>query len=421
MNTLAIIGTGIAGMACGHYLHRRYDLTVYESENYIGGHTNTITADEDGKPVYVDSGFMVFNYVTYPLLTKLFEELQVPVMKTSMSFSVQHIPSSLEYCGSGLNGLFAQRGNIVNPRFIRMLFQIARFNRHSPTILDDPSYADHTIADYCKEQKLGDDFIYRYLVPMSSAVWSTPMDLMLHFPATTLIRFFYNHGFLGLNTQHQWYTVQGGSRVYREKIIAPFRDRIKTSCAAVKVERINGKVQVTDAQGNTALYDKVILACHGDQAYRMVQQKTEDEDRLLRCFKYQQNKAILHTDERSMPKNKKVWSSWNYRIAGQNHNPMPATIYWMNELQRVSEKKNYFVSINGDENLVDPKKKIWEKEYEHPLFDIPAIRAQQELHKLNATGPVYYCGSYFRYGFHEDGLLSATDLCKTILSETNNS
>ncbi|TND07668.1 MAG: dehydrogenase [Bacteroidetes bacterium] len=414
MQKLAIIGTGIAGMACGYFLRKEYDLTVYEQNDYIGGHTNTITADEDGTEVAADSGFMVYNQVTYPLLTKLFAELDAPTMPTSMSFSVQHVPAGLEYCGSGLNGLFAQRKNIFSPRFIRMLMQISRFNKESIRILGKKEYENQTVEDFCKEHELGNDFLYKYLIPMSSAVWSTPMDLMLRFPAQTLVRFFYNHGFLGLNTQHQWYTLRGGSRMYREKIIAPFRDRIRVNCGVLAVTRAGEKVRVKSADGQEAEFDKVIMAGHGDEAYKIMQEKTAGEERLLSKFKYQENSAILHTDESAMPRLKSVWSSWNYRIEEKNGNMQPATIYWMNSLQQVSKKKNYFVTIN-DTGRIDPKKIIWQRMYEHPLFDVPAMLAQRELPALNENGPVHYCGSYFRYGFHEDALLSAVNLCEHLL------
>ena len=221
MEKIAIIGTGIAGMGCAHFLHPKADLTLYEQNDYVGGHTNTVTVEEEGKPVYIDTGFMVFNYQTYPNLCRLFEEIKAPVKKTDMSFSVQHRPSGLEYSGSGLNHLFTQRKNILSPSYIRMLMQIARFNRESVRILDDPRYQSYTIREYIQEGRFGEDMLWKYLVPMSSAVWSTPPDKMLDFPAVTLIRFFYNHGFLGLNTQHQWYTLEGGSRAYRDILIRP--------------------------------------------------------------------------------------------------------------------------------------------------------------------------------------------------------
>jgi predicted NAD/FAD-binding protein len=419
MQKLAIIGTGIAGMGCGHFLHKEYDLTVYEQGDYVGGHTNTISVDEEGKPVHFDTGFMVFNHETYPYLTKLFAELKVETKKTSMSFSVQHVPTGLEYCGSGLNGLFAQRKNIFSPKFIRMLLQISRFNKEAIKLMESPEFGvqsekEITVEEFCKRHHLGSDFLHKYLIPMSGAVWSTPPEKMLGFPALTLIRFFYNHGFLGLNTQHQWWTVTGGSKNYRDKIIAPFKEKIQVNNGAVSVFRDEDGVIVKSKDGKAKLFDKVILACHGDEALQLLKNPAKEEERLLSNFQYQPNRAIIHTDETVMPKNRRVWSSWNYRIAKKDGVEIPSTIYWMNSLQGCSDKKNYFVSINSNGNI-DPKKIIREMDYTHPLFDVPAIEAQKELPKLNEAGPVYFCGSYFRYGFHEDALLSAVQLCELIL------
>src|SRR6185312_4655215 len=233
----AIIGTGIAGMGCAHFLHKHTDLTIYEQNDYVGGHTNTMTVEEGGQPVYIDTGFMVFNYKTYPNLCRLFDEIKAPVKKTDMSFSVQHLPSRLEYSGSSINHLFAQRKNIFNIKYIKMLSQIARFNKESVKILDDPKYADYSIGQYIREFNFGEEMLWKYLVPMSSAVWSTPMEQMLDFPAVTLIRFFLNHGFLGLDTQHQWYTLEKGSQAYREILIEPFKDKIHVNRKAIKVAR----------------------------------------------------------------------------------------------------------------------------------------------------------------------------------------
>lgn len=417
MQKLAIIGTGIAGMGCGWFLHRDFDLTVYEQNDYAGGHTNTIAADEDDRPVYFDTGFMVFNHVTYPYLTKLFDILGVETQKTSMSFSVQHVDSSLEYCGSGLDGLFAQRKNIFNPRFIKLLLQISRFNKIANAyVKGDKALPEITVAEFCSNHGLGEEFLHKYLVPMSGAVWSTPPDKMTGFPAHTLIRFFYNHGFLGLDTQHQWWTVTGGSRMYRDRIIAPYREKIMTDNAAVSVTRRGEKTEVLSRDGQVRVFDKVIIAAHGDEALRLLAEPTADEKRLLSCFRYQPNKATVHTDESVMPRTKKAWSSWNYRIAPGTKGRNPSTIYWMNSLQGVSDKRNYFVSIN-EAGEVDPAKIIREIDYTHPLFDTAAIQAQQELPGLNLAGPVYFCGSYFRYGFHEDALQSAVHLCSSILGK----
>ncbi len=414
MEKLAIIGTGVAGMGCGHLLHKKYDLTIFEQDNYIGGHTNTVTVDEDGQSVYMDTGFMVFNFETYPNLVELFKEINAPIKKTDMSFSVQHIETGLEYCGSGLNGLFAQRKNIFSVSYIKMLTQITRFNKESVEVLDNPKFENHSLAQYIKEKGYGKDMLWKYLIPMSSAVWSTPMDEMLDFPIVTLVRFFKNHGFLGLNTQHQWYTPVDGSQSYKKLLIAPFKDRIQINNGAVKVRTESGKAIVTTADGKVHTFDKVIFASHADQTIRLLEEPTADEKRLLSPFNYQKNIATVHTDESTMPKTRLTWSSWNYRIENRNGVQMPTTIYWMNSLQGVSKKKNYFVSINAIPGSVDKKKIIREIDYEHPLFDLSTMKAQDELHKLNEQGPLYFCGSYFKYGFHEDAYASAVNLCRNL-------
>ena len=412
MEKVAIIGTGIAGMGCGHLLQHKYHLTFYEEQDYIGGHTNTITLEEDGEPVYIDTGFMVFNQQTYPQLTRLFDQINAPVKKTDMSFSVQYLPDHLEYSGSSLNHLFAQRSNLFNPAFLKMLMQINRFNKESVDILDQPKYENYSIGRYISEFGYSQDMLWKYLIPMSSAVWSTPMEQILDFPAVSLIRFFKNHGFLGLDTQHQWYTLHNGSQSYRELLIKPFKDRIQLRKKVIEVSRLaDGKVSVLAADGTSAIFDRVIMACHADQAYDIVKDKSPDELRLLSKFKYQPNKAVLHTDRNLMPKKKLAWSSWNYRVEKEGGALIPSTIYWMNRLQQVSDKQDYFVSINPS-SAIDAKKIIREIDYEHPLFDVPAMQAQKELPLLNQHGPIYYCGSYFKYGFHEDAYASAVALCE---------
>jgi len=424
MSKTAIIGTGIAGMGCGYFLHPHTDLTFYEQNDYIGGHTNTVVVEDEEGPVYVDTGFMVFNYQTYPNLCRLFDRIKAPVKKTDMSFSVQHLPTGLEYSGSGINELFAQRKNIFNPSYLRMLWQIRRFNTESIRILEDPRYADYSIGQYIREFQFGEDMLWKFLVPMSSAVWSTPMKKMLDFPAVTLIRFFKNHGFLGLDTQHQWYTLDKGSRSYRDLLIKPFRETMRVNSKVVKIMKDNlpgaatsrePGVIVQTADGAQERYDRVILACHGDTALALLDNPSVEEQRVLGAFSYQYNRAVLHTDASMMPKKKLAWSSWNYRIQEQGGELVPSTLYWMNRLQGVSDKKDYFVSINPQEGL-DEKKIVRSIDYEHPLFDRAAIRAQSELKGLNSHGPVYYCGSYFKYGFHEDAFSSAVELCTHLQS-----
>lgn len=418
---LAIVGSGIAGMGCAHFLQKEYDITIFEKNDYVGGHTNTVVVDEGGDSVYIDTGFMVFNQVNYPNLCRLFNEIGNPIMKTEMSFSVQHVPSNLEYCGSGINGLFAQRKNIFNPKYIKMLMQIARFNKESVADMQNPTYSSLSIGDYVKMKGYGEEMLNKYLVPMSSAVWSTPMDKMLDFPASSLIQFFKNHGFLGLDTQHQWYTPVKGSQSYRSILIAPFKDKIKLNAGVKSIRRAEQKITLILHDNSEHDFDKVIFAAHANETLAILgNEANAQENNLLKNFKYQQNIATLHTDESIMPKTRQAWSSWNYRMEQSATNEgglVPSTIYWMNSLQKVSDKKNYFVSIN-DPGGVNPGKVIKTIVYEHPLFDIPAINAQASLQQLNQqNNNTYFCGSYFRFGFHEDAFTSAVDCSRAVLGK----
>ena len=421
---LAIIGTGIAGLGCAHFLQRDFDLTLFEAADYIGGHTNTVTAREPGtgRTVPIDTGFMVFNHATYPLLTRLFRELGVATKKTDMSFSVRHGDSGLEFCGSSLNHLFAQRKNLFRPRFYRMLFAINRFNQEALAALADPTSPvfTETLGDYVKRRGYGTDFFDLYLVPMSSAVWSTPPEKMLAFPAAALLRFFHNHGFLGLNTQHQWWTVEGGAKSYVAPLTAPFAEKIRLNSAASGVIRTPRGVTVTTSSGTAHTFEKVIIACHGDQALRLLQNPTDAEHRLLSAFHYQPNTATLHTDASVMPRTRLAWSAWNYEIARDSAGAVStATHYWMNKLQGVSDRENYFVTINRPESI-DPAKVLKRIAYDHPLFSLAATAAQAELPALNqaalGTTETFYAGAWQRHGFHEDGLHSAHRLAAQILA-----
>jgi predicted NAD/FAD-binding protein len=429
MEKIAIVGSGIAGLGTAWLLRGQFEVTVFEADDRLGGHAHTVTVQEGERSVPIDTGFMVFNRVTYPHLTRLFETLGVPMKGTDMSFSVRNETRDLEYCGSSLNHLFAQRRNVLRPSFYRMLGRIGRFNRDAVEALGDPAVASLTLEDYVARRGYGDDFFRLYLLPMSSAVWSTPPEKMLRFPASTLLRFFHNHGFLGMHSQHPWWTVEGGSRVYVEKLIAPFRDRIRLRSAVRSIRRgVDGINVATDTDAQR--FDRVVLACHSPAAAGMLgRDATPLERRVLSAFAFQPNRATLHTDRRVMPRTRLAWASWNYRLdapaggsprASSNEKApeSPSTHYWMNRLQGVSRRADYFVSINGQDRL-SPTNILRSIDYEHPLFDLGATRAQAEIPALNAaaleTTRTHFVGAWQRYGFHEDGLHSAVELARLLL------
>jgi len=353
---------------------------------------------------------MVYNEVTYPLLTRLFSELEVETKPTSMSFSVQHLKDQIEFNGGSLSLLFGQRRNLFRPRFWKMLLQINRFNQETIEEVNNAKNKGISLGEYVQQQGYGEDFLRWYLSPMAAAVWSSPPEKIKDFPAQTLMRFWHNHGFLGLDTQHPWRTVSGGSREYVKKLSAPFDDRIHRGSG---VKAISADNQITLTNGSTQQFDKIICAAHGDQALNLLTSPTPLESELLGSFQYQSNEAVVHTDIQFMPKNRRCWASWNYRIDEDRH----STIYWMNNLQGVCHKTDYFVSINPSAPIAE-EKIIQRLDYEHPLFDLKAIAAQEripELHTAAQASGRYYCGAWQRYGFHEDGIWSAERLCQSLL------
>ncbi len=417
MKKLAIVGSGIAGLSAAYYLRDQYEITIFEKNNYVGGHTRTLDFAEDGKSVSLDTGFMVFNHVTYPNLTKLFAELDVATKRTDMSFSVQQKRFNLEYSGASFNRLFADRRNLVNLRFWKMLFALDQFNKDAVPSIDAESFKAMSLREYVLSRGYGQDLLDFYLVPMSSAVWSTPPSKIIDFPANSLLRFFHNHGFLGQKTQHQWWTVEGGAREYVKKIESKLPNSSRKIHSAVeRVSRAsNNKVQIRTKEGDNFEFDKVIFACHADEALSILDQPREIEHTLLSKFKYQLNNAIVHTDTSVMPECNRCWSSWNYRIEQDGHTA--TTHYWMNSLQGVSKKKDYFVSLNS-QNIIAPSAVLNSFDFHHPIFTLEAVEAQKSLHKLNEnSGNIYFCGSYFTYGFHEDALNSSLAVTR-ILSKT---
>ena len=413
---VAIVGTGIAGMGAAWQLRHSADITLIERDARPGGHTNTVTVDEDGTPVPIDTGFIVFNHATYPNLVELFRELGVETKPSEMSFSVRHEPADLEYNGMGLNKLFSQRRNILRPRFHAMVLSIMRFFRIARKALENPASLECTVAEFVERHRLGDDFLEFYLVPMSSAVWSTEPGRMRDFPALSLIRFFQNHGFLGITTHHPWFTVAGGSQSYRDKLLAAF-DPVRLPAKVVSVREGEGSARVRLEDGTELEFDRVIIAAHADEALAMMESPDPLQQRLLAAFRYQKNTATLHTDSSVMPRARRAWASWNYRVErGPDGTSAATTHYWMNALQGVSKKRNYFVSVNGAERIAESAV-LYRTVYDHPVYTLEAMHAQGELPLLNTRSPgqrVFFCGSYFRYGFHEDAYASAVDLARTV-------
>ncbi len=408
---IAIVGTGVAGLGCAWNLRQHARLTFLEQDTRPGGHTNTVTVEENGRPVPIDTGFIVFNKVTYPNLCRLFAELDIPIKPSEMSFSVQHIPTGLEYNGMGINKVFAQRRNFFRPRFHRFLSQIQRFFRAANELLHQPDLAPLTLREFARRHELGQDFLDLYLVPMSSAVWSTDPKNVLDFPAATLIRFFHNHGFLGVDTHHPWFTVEGGAKTYLQKILAAC-GAPRLNAKVVRVEEKPGAAEVTLSSGEKLAFDRVVLASHADQSLALLAAPDADQERLLTPFRYQKNHATLHTDPGVMPKKRRAWASWNYRV----EDGWAATHYWMNALQGVSKKQNYFVSLNS-EGRIPSDKVLYETVYDHPVFTLEAMRAGEELPQLNARDPaqrIFFCGSYFKYGFHEDAYTSGLQAAEVL-------
>ncbi len=413
---VAIVGSGVAGMGAAWQLRHSAEITLIERDARPGGHTNTVTIDEDGTPVPIDTGFIVFNHATYPNLVELFRELGVETKPAEMSFSVRHEPANLEYNGMGLGKLFAQRRNILRPRFHALVLSIMRFFRVARAALENPASLECTVTEFVERHRLGHDFLEFYLVPMSSAVWSTEPGRMLDFPALSLIRFFQNHGFLGVTTHHPWFTVSGGSQNYRDKILAAF-DPVRLPAKVVAVSESEGNARVRIEDGSELEFDRVIIAAHADETLAMLAAPDADQQRLLSAFRYQENTATLHTDASVMPRARRAWASWNYRVENQPGGGTRATThYWMNALQGVSKKRNYFVSINGAESIPDAAL-LYRTVYHHPVYTLEAMRSQRELPSLNTRSSrqrVFFCGSYFRHGFHEDAYSSAVDLARVV-------
>lgn len=411
---IAVVGTGIAGLGAAWLLNQRHSITVFEEDDRLGGHSNTVeVAFPNGQAQPVDTGFIVYNSVTYPNLVQLFGHLDVQTQASDMSFSVSLDDGRLEYAGDEtLGGLLAQPSNLVNPAFLGMVADILRFFRQAPRALHQPGTEEISLGDWLAAQRYGETFTRDHLLPMAAAIWSAPFGEVLRFPMRSFVRFFHNHGLLALANRPRWRTVTGGSRAYVEKLTNPFRSRIRTGCKAVALRRIDGAVALTDRTGTTHRFDHVVLACHGDQALRIIMDADIEEQRLLSAFRYQTNRAVLHRDDRLMPKRRRVWCSWNYlgrglraerASGGVNEGVQVSVTYWMNRLQSIDAAHPLFVTLNPIAEPA-PDQIIRELSYDHPIFDAAAVDAQGKISRIQGRGGVWYCGAHLGYGFHEDGL-----------------
>ncbi len=400
---VAIIGTGIAGNVAAYKLRDQHDITVYESGSYIGGHTNTVDVYENGQQFAVDTGFIVFNDRTYPNFIQLLDEIGQESQPSDMSFSAQANDGALEYCGTNLNTLFAQRSNILRPSFHRMIRDILRFNK---TALPSTQHLDETdsLGDFLRENGYSDEFINHYLVPMAAAIWSAEPGGVLDMPVSFLVRFFDNHGLLQINDRPQWRVIKGGSRQYVNKLVAAHRDRIRLNSPVESVRRIDDRVEIVSASGGRELFDYVFLASHSDQSLAMLKDPTPAEREVLGAIRYQSNEAVLHTDESLLPTRRRAWASWNYHLPNETSRHVAVT-YNMNLLQSLDAEKQYCVTLNPDQHI-DPAKIIRRVQYEHPIYSRETVAAQQRQGEINCDR-TFFCGAYWRNGFHEDGVVSA--------------
>lgn len=398
---IAVIGTGISGLSAAWLLSHRHEVTVYEKAGRLGGHANTIDVAEPRGRVPVDMGFIVYNPETYPNLTALFEHIGVPTEASDMSFAVSMRRGALEYAGTDLKGLFAQKRNLASPRFWSMLWDLVRFYREGTEAARTASPPIGSLGDYLAAGRYGQAFIKDHLLPMAAAIWSTPCQGMLDHPAAAFLRFCDNHGLLRLTGRPEWRTVTGGSRSYVERLSRSFADRIRLGEGVRHLRRYPGGVEITGESGDAAHYDHVVIATHADQALALLSDPSDAEYSLLKALPYSANDAVMHRDPVVMPKRRKVWSSWNY--VGDGPEKSVCATYWMNRLQRVETEKPVFVTLNSARPIAEDTV-IHREDYAHPVFNAGAMSAQRRLWSLQGLRRTWYCGAYFGAGFHEDGL-----------------
>jgi len=412
---IAIIGGGISGLAAGWYLSRRHEVSLFEKEPRLGGHTNTVMVEAAAGVIPVDTGFIVHNDRTYPNFLKLLDQLRLETRPSDMSFSVCSRQSGFEYSSHRVGGFFAQRSNLLRRQHYRLLAEILRFNRTAPRLLNEPATASATIGDLLDEGRYAEVFVERYLFPMASAIWSMSLDAIRSFPALTLLRFFDNHGLLGIHTHPQWKVIVGGSHKYIPLLAAPYKGRIWTGERIASVDREDTVVTLRFEDRPAARFDQVVFACHGDEVLPLLEKPTDTERDVLGSFKTSRNVATLHTDSSLLPRRLRARASWNYNLGLGGPGAVTLT-YHMNRLQSLPGPEDYCVTLNG-ESTIDPAKVLRTIVYHHPLYTREAVRAQGRWSEVSGKNRTHYCGAYWLYGFHEDGLNSAMHVARALSVE----
>ena len=407
---IAVIGSGISGLSAAHYLSKKNKVDLFEKEDHFGGHSYTIDVKDNNNHVPVDIGFIVFNFKTYPNFVKFLNENGIEIEKSNMSFSVSVKETEIEYCGKGLLGIFSNKKNLLNFDFFKMFFEIIKFYKKSNNLKNIEE--NLTLDDFLKREKMSKYFINYHIIPMVSAIWSMPPYEAKQMPLKFFLKFFQNHGLFNLKNRPQWYTIKNRSRTYVKKILKTISGEYYKNYRINKISRLSNGVKVYYGGNNEFFdYDKVVIATHADEALSLITDPTPEEKSILANFKYKNNIAIIHTDETLMPKNKKAWSSWNSSVNKENTSETSIT-YWLNLLQNLKTNKNIFLSLNPFLKI-DPKKIISKVKFTHPYYDKEALENQNRLKNIQNKKNLLFCGSYFGYGFHEDGIKSSLEMIKS--------
>ena len=400
---IAIVGAGVSGLVCAHLLQEQHEITVFEANDYAGGHTNTIRVDGADETHHVDTGFIVLNDRTYPNFQRVLTNIGVATQPSNMSFSVSD-GGRFEYNGSSANGLFASRANLARPSFHRMILDLLRFNREAPALVG-LNGSGPSLGQFLHEGRYSRQFVERLIVPQASAVWSADPNRMWEFPASFLADFFANHGMFGFSGRPNWLAIPGGSARYVEALTRPFADRLRLSTPVQRVTRLPDGVEITAENSPPERFDEVVLAVHSDQALRMLSDPTGAEAEVLGAIPYQANEAVLHTDRRLLPRRRRAWASWNFHLEDEPADRTTVT-YHMNSLQSLTAEREFCVTLNKSE-AIDPEQVIRTIRYDHPVFTPAGLQAQRRWSEVSGVRHTHYCGAWWGYGFHEDGVVSA--------------